>query len=81
MTKKELISKIATLLDQSGKEVCVSDFSRLRNGRWGYHAYCLVSKSGVLEILPWSGSDISWSAELERLTKEEISVILERASR
>lgn len=78
MTKTELITNIADLLRDTGKEVVVKDFSILRNGRWGLHAYCLKYQHGMVTVLPFSGSIASWLADLRKLTVTQLQTIRER---
>jgi hypothetical protein len=80
MTKKEIINKIFQRLSaNAGYEVYVPELqNKLRNGRWGLHAYCLCVSFGEIMCRPWAGADCYWSADLARLTKDELLGILEK---
>ena len=77
MTKKELIEKITeTLKNNPEIEVYVPSLqNKLRNGRWGFHAYALCYNSGEVMCRPWAGANCYWRAHLDRLTKNELSFI------
>ena len=77
ITKKELIEKITeTLKNNPEIEVYVPLLqNKLRNGRWGLHAYALCYNSGEVMCRPWAGADCYWRARLERLTKTELEYI------
>lgn len=76
--KADLIRQITDLLAHTGREVVVKDISKLRNGRWGYHAYCLAYQYGAVHALPWSGANVSWTPDLMKLTRDELITIWER---
>jgi hypothetical protein len=80
MTKREIINKIFQRLSaNAGYEVCVGYLERrLRNGRWGMHAYCLTLDNGSIVCRPWAGAEDKWPARLDRLTKDELLDILKR---
>lgn len=79
MTKKEIITRITEILSRQNKEVCVSRLqNRLRNGRWGLHAYTLSHKENEIWAHPWAGANVSWRARLERLDKTELTYVLEQ---
>lgn len=78
MTKTEIITDITSLLRTHGGEVVVKDFSALRNGRWGMHAYCIKYQYGTVTVLPFSGSNASWLADLRKLTVTQLLVIKNR---
>jgi hypothetical protein len=82
-TKKELIGIIFNILvDHSDKEVCVAEYQdKLRNGRWGMHAYTLCAMNNVLDgwvlyVRPWAGAKMCWRANLERLKVAELQDIV-----
>ena len=82
-TKKELIEIIYNILvDHSDKEVCVAEYQdKLRNGRWGMHAYTLCAMNNVLDgwvlyVRPWAGAKMCWRANLERLKVAELQDIV-----
>ncbi len=77
-TKKQMIEVISTILkDHPEKEICVAKYqNKLRNGRWGLHAYAICYESGSVMCRPWSGANCYWNARLERLTKEELEDIV-----
>lgn len=81
-TKKQLISIITNILkEHPEKEVYVPRLqNRLRNGRWGFHAYALCYSTGEVMCRPWAGADVyfGWSARLERLNKDELQDIVGR---
>ena len=80
ITKKQFISIITDFLkEHPEKEVYVPSLqNRLRNGRWGFHAYALCWSSGEVMCRPWAGANIYWSARLERLNKNELRDIVGR---
>lgn len=80
MTKKEIINKIFHRLSaNAGYEVYVPSLqNKLRNGRWGLHAYCITIDDGFIVCRPWAGAEESWLARLDRLTKFELEYILEK---
>ena len=82
-TKKELIEIIYNILvDHSDKEVCVAEYQdKLRNGRWGMHAYTLCAMNNVLDgwvlyVRPWAGAKMCWRANLGRLKVAELQDIV-----
>ena len=79
-TKKQLISIITNILTTNPeKEVCVVKYQyKLRNGRWGFHAYTLCYNSEQVMCRPWAGAGIYWNARLERLNKDELQDIVGR---
>ena len=81
-TKKELIGIIFNILTANPeKEVCVVELqNKLRNGRWGMHAYTLCAMNNVLDgwvlyVRPWAGAKMCWRANLERLKLVELAGI------
>lgn len=84
-TKKELIGIIFNILTANPeKEVCVVKYQdKLRNRRWGMHAYSLCAMKDAVEgwilyIRPWAGANMCWRAKLERLKISELSDIVGR---
>lgn len=79
-TKKQLIGIIFNILkEHPEKEVYIPRLqNRLRNGRWGFHAYSLCYISGEVMCRPWAGAEVYWSAKLERLNKNELQDIVGR---
>lgn len=82
-TKKQLIGIIFDILKGNPeKEVCVARYqNKLRNGRWGYHAYSLCAMNNVVDgwvlyVRPWSGAKMCWRANLERLKLAELQDIV-----
>ena len=82
MTKKEIIRGISQYLSKKpNHEICVTEFqNKLRHGRHGMRAYCIVFDNGCVVCRPWSDSDYSWLAKLDRLTKDELVHIYEKCS-
>ena len=80
MTKKEIIAEIYHRLSANpGYEVYIPSLqNKLRNGRWGMHAYCLTLDNGSIVCRPWSGSRFCWLARLDRLTKDELEYVLKK---
>ena len=80
LTKTQLIETITTLLKNNpDKEVYVPSLqNRLRNGRWGFHAYALCYSTGEVMCRPWAGANVYWSARLERLTFAELLDIMNK---
>ena len=80
MTKKEIINKIFQRLSaNAGYEIYVPFLqNKLRNGRWGMHAYCITIDDGFIVCRPWAGAEENWLARLDRLTKFELEYILEK---
>lgn len=80
MTKKEIINKIFHRLSaNAGYEVYVPGLqNKLRNGRWGLHAYCITINDGSIMCRPWAGANVYWLARLDRLTKDELLEVLEK---
>ena len=80
MTKKEIINKIFHRLSaNAGYEVYVPQLqNKLRNGRWGMHAYCVTLDDGFIVCRPWAGAEYNWLARLDRLTKDELLSVLEK---
>ncbi len=80
MTKKEIITKIFHRLSaNAGYEIYVPELqNKLRNGRWGLHAYCLCIFSGEIMCRPWAGANCYGRADLNRLTKDELRDVLEK---
>ena len=80
MTKREIINKIFQRLSaNAGYEVYVPELqNKLRNGRWGMHAYCVTLDNGSIVCLPWAGAEDKWPARLDRLTKFELEYILKK---
>lgn len=78
MTKKEIINKIFHRLSaNAGYEIYVPSLqSKLRNGRWGMHAYCITLDNGYIVCRPWAGAEYNWLARLDRLTKDELEYVL-----
>lgn len=74
MTKKELITLISDfLMLNPEKEICVVKYqNKLRNGRWGMHAFTITYNCDMVMCRPWAGADCYWKAELERLKKDEL---------
>jgi len=73
MTKKQLIEIITNFLKEDrGKEIIVKEFNTLRNGRWGMHPYCLVYHDNEVFVRAWSGANLYWRAQLDKLTKTEL---------
>lgn len=81
-TKKQLIGIITDCLkEHPEKELIITRYqNRLRNGRWGYHAYSLAYNCEWGEVVcrPWAGAETNWSARLERLGKGELQDIVGR---
>lgn len=84
-TKKQLISIIFNILkEHPEKEVCVVRYQeKLRNGRWGMHAYALCAMNNVVDgwtlyVRPWAGAKMCWRARLERLKLAELQDITGR---
>ena len=77
VTKKQIIDGITnTLKNNPGSEVCISKYqNKLRNGRWGLHAYALCYNSGEVMCRPWAGANVYWRADLTRLTRDELEEI------
>jgi len=80
MTKKEIITAIFQRLSaNAGYEVYIPSLqNKLRNGRWGMHAYCLTLDNGSIVCRPWAGAEYNWLARLDRLTKDELLDVLKR---
>jgi hypothetical protein len=80
MTKREIITAIFQRLSaNAGYEVYVPELqNKLRNGRWGMHAYCLTLDNGSIVCRPWAGAEYNWLARLDRLTKDELLDVLKR---
>lgn len=80
MTKKDIINKIFHRLSaNAGYEVYVPSLqNKLRNGRWGMHAYCITLDNGYIVCRPWAGAEYNWLARLDRLTKDELLEVLEK---
>lgn len=79
LTKKEIISQIENVFrEHPCLEVNVNDMP-FRNGRWGFHGYCLCLKFDHVMVKPWSGADTYWLTDLMKQTKENLNTILERA--
>lgn len=78
MTKKEIINTIFHRLSaNAGYEIYVPSLqSKLRNGRWGMHAYCITLDNGCIVCRPWAGAEYNWLARLGRLTKDELLYVL-----
>ena len=77
MTKKQLIDAITiSLKENKGKEIIVTEFNTLRNGRWGMHPYCLVYYDNEVFVRAWSGANLYWKARLDKLTKTELLAIV-----
>lgn len=74
-TKARILNSISAVLKANpDKEVCVTRYQhKLRNGRWGLHAYSICYNDGEIMCRPWSGANVYWRARLdERLTKKEM---------
>ena len=73
-TKKQLIEKITEFLKGNSKrEIYIVKYqNKLRNGRWGLHAYTICFDSGEVMCRPWSGANVYWRADLKKLTKVEL---------
>lgn len=80
MTKKEIINKIFQSLSANpGYEVYVPYLqNKLRNGRWGLHAYSITINNGNIMCRPWAGANVYWRARLDRLTKVQLEYILNK---
>ena len=80
MTKKEIITKIFQSLSANpGYKVYVPILqNKLRNGRWGMHAYCITLDNGSIVCRPWVGSEYCWLARLDRLTKFQLQYVLKK---
>ena len=85
LTKKQLIETIFTLLKNNpDKEVCVVKYQdKLRNGRWGMHAYTLCAMNNIVDgwvlyVRPWAGANMCWRANLERLKFAELLDIMNK---
>ena len=80
MTKREIINKIFQRLSaNAGYEVYIPSLqNKLRDGRWGMHAYCLTLDNGSIVCRPWAGAEDKWPARLDRLTKFELEYILKK---
>jgi hypothetical protein len=78
MTKKEIITKIFNCLSVNpGSEVYIPSLqNKLRNGRWGMHAYCIALDNGSIVCRPWAGAERNWLARLDRLTMDELQYVL-----
>lgn len=87
MTKKEIITRITEILTSQKKEVCISRLqNKLRNTRWGMHAYTLCAMEDCVEgwllyLRPWAGANMCWRARLERLNKSELTYVLEQCEK
>jgi hypothetical protein len=82
ITKKQVIGTIFDYLKANPeKEICVVKYqNELRNGRWGFHAYCLCALNNVVDgwvlyVRPWSGAHMHWRAKLERLHLADLQEI------
>lgn len=81
MKKSEIIEEITQILfSNKDKEVNVSEFGKLRNGRFGYHAYCICYHFMGIYARPWSGAECYWRVDLMKLKKNELLTILSRAN-
>ena len=80
MTKKKIITAIFQRLSaNAGYEVYIPSLqNKLRNGRWGMHAYCLTLDNGSIVCRPWAGAEYNWLARLDRLTKGGLLGVLEK---
>lgn len=80
MTKREIITAIFHRLSANpGYEVYTPSLqNKLRNGRWGMHAYCITLDNGSIVCRPWAGAEYNWLARLDRLTKDELLEVLKR---
>ena len=80
MTKREIITAIFQRLSaNAGYEIYVPFLqNKLRNGRWGMHAYCITIDDGFIVCRPWAGAEYNWLARLDRLTKDELLDVLKR---
>lgn len=74
MTKEQLITLISDfLMLHPEKEICVVKYqNKLRNGRWGLHAYAITYACDMIMCRPWSGANTYWKAGLDRLKKDEL---------
>ena len=78
MTKKEIITAISDyLMLHPEKEICVVKYqNKLRNGRWGLHAYTIcymnMAPEDTVYCRPWAGANCYWRADLMRLNKTEL---------
>ena len=85
MTKKEIITAISDyLMLHPEKEICVVKYqNKLRNGRWGLHAFTIyyqdMAPAAGIYCRPWAGANLYWRAGLERLKKTELLEILNRS--
>lgn len=62
------------------REICVAKYqNKLRNGRWGMHAFTIAYNCDMVMCRPWAGADCYWRAGLERLKKTELLEILNRS--
>ena len=77
-TKKQLIDLITDFLkEHPEKEINVVKYeNKLRNGRWGYHAYSICYRFDNVMCRPWSGACNYWNARLERLKLSELQDIV-----
>ena len=83
-TKADLIAIITDILKKNqDKEVVITKYqNKLRNGRFGYHAYSLCYQPGAayegIFARPWSGANVYWRADLMKLLKSELQDICGR---
>lgn len=84
-TKKQLISIIFnTLKEHPEKEVVITKYqNKLKNGRWGYHAYSLCAMENIVDgwqlyVLPWAGAKMCWRPNLNKLKLTELQDIVGR---
>lgn len=80
-TKKDFIDFLTNVLkDNPNEEYYLTPYlqNKLRNGRWGYHAYCLCYYNDGLYARPWSGADMYWKVNLMKLRKAELRDLIKR---
>ena len=77
-TKKQFIEMITDFLkEHPEKEINVVRYeNKLRNGRWGLHAYSICYRFDNVMCRPWSGADKYWNARLERLERDDLEIVL-----
>lgn len=79
MTKKQQIEFITDFLkEHKEKEIVVKHHAKLRNGRFGMHPYCICYNSGEVMCRPYTSANVYWSANLQRLTRDELNDIIGR---
>lgn len=81
ITKQILMNDIEKKLKTHPEiRVVVKDMSRLRNGRWGLHAYEVGydTKVKTIMVYPFSGATDMWVFDANRLNKPQLEVLKER---